>query len=70
MVNIWKTTNEKIEDRLKELKAEKEILKSSKKELIEYIRSTLGNTSSSRFEPNVEENKNFLLKLEKERKYG
>lgn len=35
MVNIWKSTNEEIEDRLEELRAEKEVLKASNKELMD-----------------------------------
>ena len=62
MVNMWKSTNEKIEDKLEELRVEKEILKASNRGLVEYIKSTLG-SSSSQFDPNAEENKNLLLKL-------
>lgn len=69
MVNMWKSTNEKIEGKLEELRAEKEILKASNKELVEYIRSVLENTSLSQFDPNVEENKNLLLKLQQERQF-
>lgn len=62
MVNIWKSTNEKIEDKLEEIRAEKEVLKASNREFMECIRSTLKSTSSRQFDPNVEENKNLLLK--------
>lgn len=70
MVNIWKSTNECIEDRLEELRVEKEILKSTNNELVEYIKSALGSTSASQFDPSAEENKNLLLKLQQERWYG
>lgn len=69
MVNIWKTTNEWIEDRLEVLQVDKEALKSSNKELVEYIKYSLGSTSSSQFDPNAEENKNLLLKLQQERQF-
>ncbi len=64
MVNIWKSTNEKIKDRLEELRVEKEVLKASNKEFMEYIKATLGSTSTRMFDPSVEENKNLLLKLQ------
>ena len=70
MVNIWKSTNKKIEDMLEELRAEKEMLKASNKELMDYIRSTLGSTSTSAFDPNAKENKNLLMKLQQERQFG
>lgn len=63
MVNIWNSTNENIEGKLEELRVEKEILKASNREMVEYIKSTLGSTYSSQFDPNVEENENLLLKL-------
>lgn len=63
MENIWKSTNEKIEDRLEELRVEKETLKAFNRGLVEYIKSALGSTSLGQFDPNVEEKKNFLLKL-------
>ena len=64
MVNIWKSTNEKIEDKMEEIRAEKEILKASNRELVEYIRSTLRSTPSSKFFPNAEDRKNLLLMLQ------
>lgn len=39
MVNMWKSTNEKIEEKLEELREKKEILKASNRELVEYIKS-------------------------------
>ena len=57
MVNIWKSTNEKIEDRLEKLRAEKEVLKALNKELMSYIRAALGSTSTSTFDRSAEENK-------------
>ena len=59
MVNILKSTNEKIEDKLEELRAKKEVLKASNKELVECIKSYLGSTSLGQFDLNVEENKNL-----------
>ena len=70
MVNMWKSNNEKIEEKFKELRVEKEILKSSNRELVEYIKSALGSTSSSQFDPNVEEKKTLLLKLQQESQFG
>ena len=70
MVNMWKSSNEKIEDKLKEVRPKKEILKASNKELMDYIRSTLGSTSSSQFDLNAEENKYQLLMLQQERRFG
>lgn len=67
MVNMWKSTNEKIEDRLEDLRAEKEFLKASNKDLMEYINFLLGSTSTSQFDLIAEENKNLLLKLQKVR---
>lgn len=67
MINIWKSTNEKIEDRLEKLRVEKQVLKAANKELIDYIRVALGSTSTSTFDPSAEENKNLLLKLQQER---
>ena len=64
MVNIWKSTNKKIEDKLEELRGEKEVLKASNRELMEYIRFSLWSTSTNQFNVNVEENKNLLLKLQ------
>lgn len=64
MVNMWKSTNTKIEDRLEELRFEKEVLKASNKELIDYFIAELGSTPSSTFDPSVEENKNLFLKLQ------
>lgn len=69
MENIWKSTNEKIKDRLEELRVEIEVLKASNKELMDYIRSTLGSTSIGTFDPNVAVNKKFLLKLQQERQF-
>ena len=70
MVNIWKSTNTKIEDKLEELRSKKEVLKVSNRELMDFIRAALGSTPSSTFEPSVEENKNLLLKLQQERQFG
>ena len=70
IVKMWKSTNEKIKDKLEELRVEKEILKASNRELVDYIKSALGSTSSSQFDPNVEENKNLLLNLQQERQFG
>ena len=64
MVNIWKSTNEKIEDRLEKLRTKKEVPKTSTKELMDYIKTTLGSTSTSTFDPNAKDNKNLLLKLQ------
>lgn len=47
MVNMWKFTNEKIIYKLEELREEKEVLKASNTELMEYIRYALRSTSSS-----------------------
>lgn len=47
MVNMWKSINVKIKDKMEELRAEKEILNASNKELVEYIRFALGSTSWS-----------------------
>lgn len=47
MVNMLKKTNEKIEEKLEDLREEKEILKACNREIIEYITSTLRSTSSS-----------------------
>ena len=58
--------NEKIEDKLEELSAKKEILKASNRELVDYIKSIHWSTSSSQFNPNAKENKNLLLKLQQE----
>ena len=44
-------------------------MKVSNIELVEYIKSTLGRTSSSQFSPNGEKNKNLLLKLQQERQF-
>ena len=63
MVNIWKSTNVKIEDKLEELRTEKEVLKASNKELMDFIKATLGSISTRTFNPSVEENKNLFLKL-------
>ena len=46
MVNMWKSTNDKIEYKLEELREKKEILKASNRELVEYIRSTLKRTTT------------------------
>lgn len=64
IVKIWDSTNEKIEDKMEELREEKEVLKASNRELMDYIRSTLGSTSTRTFDSNVENNKNLLLKLQ------
>lgn len=69
ILNIWKSTNERIEGKLEELRAEKEVRKASNKELMNCIRTALGSTSTSTFNSNAEENKNFLLKLQQERKF-
>lgn len=44
MVNKWKSNNENIEEKLEELRAEKEKLKVSSKGLVEYIKFALGST--------------------------
>lgn len=44
MVNIWKSINVRIEEKLEELRTEKEALKASNKELMNYIKATLGST--------------------------
>ena len=67
MVKIWKYTNEKIEDKLEDLRAEKEVMKALNREFMEYIRSIFRITSSIQFDPNLEENKNLLPKLQQER---
>ena len=69
MVNMWKSTNKKIENKLEELRVEKDVLKASNKELMEYIRSTLKSTSSSQFDRNVEDKKNLLLNMQQERQF-
>ena len=53
IVKMWKSTNEKIKDKLEELRVEKEILKASNKELVDYINYVLRRTSSSQFDPNT-----------------
>lgn len=45
MINMWKSTNEKIEDKLEDLRVEKEILKASNIELVDYIKFALGSTT-------------------------
>ena len=35
-----------------------------------YLRVALGSTSTRKFDPSVEENKNLLLKLQRERQFG
>ncbi len=47
MVNTCKSTNEKIEDKLEEFRVDKEILKASNRELVEFIKSALWSTSCS-----------------------
>ena len=54
MVNIWKSTNVKIEDKLEELRLEKEVLTNLNKELMDFIRATFGSTSTITFDPSVE----------------
>lgn len=49
VVNRWKSTNENIEEILDEFREEKEVLVASNKELMDYIRTTLGSTLSSYF---------------------
>lgn len=70
MVSIQRSTNARIEDKLEELRKEKEALKASNKELMNCMKVVLGSTSSSSFDPSAEDNKNFLLKLQQERYYG
>ena len=61
MVKMWKSTSDKIEDKLEELREDTEILKASYKEIIEYINFSLGSMSSSQFNSNAKENKKLLL---------
>lgn len=42
----------------------KEVLKASNKKLMNYIRAAIRSTSTSTFGPSIEENNNFLLKLQ------
>ena len=70
MINIQKSTNEKIEDRLEELRVEKEVLKASNKEWMQYMKVALGSTFTRTFYPSVEEKKNLFLKMQKERTYS
>ena len=63
MVNMWKSTSEKIENKLEELRVDKDIFKASNRELVENIKSILRSTYSNQFDPNIEENKNLLLNL-------
>lgn len=71
MVNIWRTTNTKINDTLEEFKLVKETLKTSNKELTNYFRAMLEPLAivpvelapKSTFDPTTKENKNLLVKL-------
>ncbi len=69
MLNMWKSNNEKIEDKLEELRVEKEIMKSSNRKFVGSIRFALGSTYSSQFDMNAKENKKILLKLQQERQF-
>ena len=78
MVNVWKYTNVRIEDRIKELKLAKAALNSYKQELTIYIREILrplaiiplGSATLSTFDPTTDERNNLLVKLQKERNFG
>lgn len=71
IVNVWKSTIIRINDRLEELKIEKATLKTLNKELTNYIRVTLGplsivpvdSASIRKFDPKAWEDKNLLVNL-------
>lgn len=78
MLNVWKYSNVKIEDRLEELMQTKVTLKALNKEFTDYIKATLGHltivpvdsATPSTFDPTTKENKNFLVKLQQESHFG